>query len=220
MLKEDFIVTDTRSGLLSDIDTKILLALTTEMNAFDALLTCGVSHAYGIKRIGHLYKHGWLVRRQEGKQYYYSTRLMPETESFFTIAQTATSKGPTFRLQNFFGQSMTFSEAINQELRRTNKLPGNLSLPVFLAKLISTIKVRSHNTAFNKPQQRPDENMLKDWLELYILQTKRNLKLAEEILSCRKLWDGSPTTWKWISENEPNETTVKAADDLNRLTQA
>lgn len=213
-------MTDTRSSLLSEIDTKILLALTNEMSAFDALLSCGVSHDYGVKRIRHLKKHGYLVDRRDGSKIYYSTRLMPETEAIFAVAQTATSKSLTFRLQNFYGQSLTIMEAVKQEWTRTSKLPGSYSLPMFIGKLINCIQVRSIRSARGEPQQRPDELMLKDWLERYILQTKRNLKLAEEVLACRKLWDGSPTTWKWVSENEPGELAIKAANDLNKLTQA
>lgn len=193
----------------SDTDTKLLIVLCNEMTADDACISCGVSYPYGIKRIGHLRKHGWLTTRQQGKQYLYSTVLSEETQHFFAIAQNATSKAPLLRIPNYYGTNPTVGEAISECFRNTQKYEKKLgSLPTFMGAVIATLKVRSHRKANGKDSQPPNELTLKQTLEAYVNQTERNLKLAKELLNTMKLWDGSPTTWKWISEGEPTEQSI------------
>lgn len=202
--------------LFSNTDTKLLIALCNEMTSTEVCNSAGISYPYAIKRLSHLYKQGWLSRRQEGKEYYYLTKLTPATEHFFELTKNQMSNTKVARLYNYYGQNPTVVEAIQQEALQTERLKGGGSnFPRFVGYVLNTLRRRSYRAAQGElTTQPPDEQTMREWLEQYIKQTQRNLKLAEEIYNNHKLWEGSPTTWKWIATEPPGETANQQANYL------
>jgi len=187
------------------------------MTAQDACQSSGTPFEYGRQRIRLLVKQGWIRKRNNGNKFYYKTIENPATQHFYEVANTATSKAPTFKIPDFYGQHPTVAEAISQEISRTRNLPGSMSLPEFLAHVIGYIKVRSHRTSEGLFNQVPEEEEVREWLERYIKQTQRNLRLAEVIYETHKLWSKSPTVWSWISEGPPNENATRLNDVMLKI---
>jgi hypothetical protein len=202
---------------LSDSDSKILTALTTEQTGASALIACGISHEYGKKRIRLLKKHGYLRERQEGQKYYYSTARLPELEHFFELSRNRSSTNLALYRFPFYGNYLTLGEAVTQEIQRTEKLPFQKTKLTFievLGKIIVNLKVRSFRKYKGLDNQIPDEEMMRELLGEYIFQTERTLTLAKELYSTTVLWEGAPHIWKVISEGEPNEKAMLYASDL------
>ncbi len=209
---------NTNIAKFSDTDTKLLITLCTEMTAEDACISSGTAFEYGRQRIRNLKKHGWITFRVEGNKHYYRTANLPALEHLYKIAETRTSTSPLCRIPNYYGQNPTLTEAIKSEVERTANLKSTEmlnTLPKFVGAVVNKLRRNSHRIAHGELQnQPPDAQTMKRWLEEYINQTKRNLRLAEEVLSTRKLWEESPTVWKWIAEEPPGEAARKQAEEL------
>lgn len=203
---------------LTETDTRILLCLVQKQTMDELSRTSGVPYSYLRNRVSKLKGKNYIKEAgKSGQAFLYQTVRLPETEPLYEIRATANSNGNLYRIPEFYGQNLTFGEAMNYVINKRKEIKGSV-LYMTVATAMAVIKVRSHKRSIGEiAVQHPHESEMRDILFQHILQTERELKLAKELYETDFLWSGHENIWKVISEGAPSETTTKLYNNARDL---
>lgn len=205
---------------LTETDVKILLSLVQKQTIEELTRTSGVPYSYLRNRISKLKARNFIqIVGKDGPAPLYQTVRLPETEPLFELRATASPNGNLYRIPSFYGQNLTFREALAFVTNKRNELKGATnSLREVTAIAIALIKVRSYRRHTGEiAVQHPHEQEMRDILFQHIQQTERELRLAKELYETEFLWRGHENIWQVISEGEPKPGTLDLYKKANKI---
>jgi hypothetical protein len=134
----------------------------------------------------------------------------------FTLAETSTGT-KEFQMV-WYGELLTITQILARLTSQFNNLRGKeINFLSAMTKVVATLKVRSYRKSQNQTSQRPDEELLREFLLERRKQAQQELDLANALLEAKVLWSGDTRVWRLISSDEPTELTVKRYNEMNGL---